>query len=134
MNKEQKNIVIYWLKIVFFVLVLFAVVVNPYINPQLGMLVIAGPVFIWFSLDKNVRRYQGYVNNSGGLNEFIEEKSKLKVWLVFCCAFVLPVIIYRLFTTEEHTWLLYGLSFGLLFAPVFIANEYDRYKKAGENT
>ena len=117
----------------FFAVVLLVIAASPIENKQLATWVFGGPIVIWLSFDKNFRKFQGYGENQTRLGEFINNNPILKLWLIFYCLLIIPILAYTLYTSETVSFVLYATSFALLLGPILVVSEFKRFKAAAKN-
>jgi hypothetical protein len=132
MNSDQKVIIKNWICAGIFLVVLASTLLLP-ADQRLSAGLFSGVVLIVMLLfNPDFRRWTGYGPKGVRLGEYLQEHTLLQIWMVFVCAFVLPFLIYRIYTSGGDGWGLYGVCFGLLIGPVFVTSEIERYRAAGQ--
>ncbi|MEX2475680.1 hypothetical protein [Marinobacter sp.] len=82
-------------------------------------------------LNPGLRNWKGYGPRGVRLGEYLQAHGLLQLWLVIVCTFVLPVLIYQIYSSGGDAWGLYALCFALLICPPIITSEVERYRHAG---
>lgn len=132
MTSAQKTIIKNWIWAGFFLLVLASTLVLPD-DQRLSAGLMSGLVLVFMLLfNPEFRQWTGYGPKGLRLGEYLQEHTLLQIWMVCVCAFVLPFLIYRIYTAGGDSWGLYALCFGLLIGPVFVTSEVERYRAAGQ--
>lgn len=78
-----------------------------------------------------LRQWKGYGPKGLRLGQYLQEHGILQLWVVGFCLLVLPVLLYRIYSSGGDAWGLYALCFGLLIGPVVVTSEIERYRAAG---
>ena len=131
MTSAQKIIIKNWICAGIFLAVLASTLLLP-ADQRLSAGLFSGVVLVFMLLlNPDLRRWTGYGPKGLRLGEYLQEHTLLQIWMVCICAFVLPFLIYRIYTSGGDSWGVYGACFGLLIGPVFVASEIERYRAAG---
>ena len=132
MTSSQKIIFSAWIKVIALFLVSVIIFISPIEEKQLIFLAVGGPLFLWLAFDKHISKCSGYGIHNEAIGEFINNNKYVKLWLVIYCFFILPVIIYNLYTSSETSFVLYSVSLFLLLGPVIMVSERERFIHAGK--
>jgi len=133
MNKPQKRIVKNLQLLTLFIVILTLISISESSNKVMLNIFIGGSFLLYLINNKGFSQQTGYGVNSVSFNEFIEGNKYIKLWLIIYCLLFLPYIIFTLYNGSEYTGWLYATAFILLFGPVFITSEVQRYIHAGKN-
>jgi len=134
MTYEQKRLVRYWVVAVIFLSIGTYLSFTDIDNAQLANLILT-IIFIFISAFQDFSYYTGFGDGSERIGEFVEDHPFLKYWLVIFCVAILPVILYRMLTTDYDSTSdrLFLLGFLFLVGPVFVISERERFLRMGSN-
>ena len=132
MTHEQKRLVHYWVIAVIFMSIGTYISFSDTENGQVPILILV-VVFSFISLFQDFSYYSGFGDGSERIGGFVEGHPFLKYWLVFFCVAVLPVVLYRMLTTDNDSTsnTLYFLAFLFLLGPIFVISERERFLRMG---
>ncbi len=133
MTSAQKVIVKNWTFGGIFLVVLASVFLLPSEHRLAAGLATAALLVLMQLLNPEFRKWKGYGPKGLLLGEYVQEHGLLKLCMVGVCAFVLPVLIYRIYSSGGEAWGLYTLCFALLLGPAVVTSEIERYRSAGQN-
>jgi len=133
MTYEQRRLVRYWAVAVIFLSIVTYLSFADIENAQLAILILI-IIFTFLSAFQDFSYYTGFGDGSERIGPFVEDHLYLKYWLVFCCMAILPVILYRMLTTDDdsasHGLYFLGFLF-LLLGPIFVISERERFLRMG---
>lgn len=132
MTYEQKRLVRYWVIAVIFLSIGTYLSFADIDNAQLANLILV-IIFIFISAFQDFSYYTGFGDGSERIGEFVEDHPFLKYWLALFCMAVLPVVVYRILTTDNDSTsdTLSFLGFFFLIGPVFVISERERFLRMG---
>ena len=132
MTYEQKSLVFYWVVAVIFLSIGAYLSLSDIDNAQVAILILI-VIFGFISFFQNFSFYRGFGDGSERIGRFVEGHPFLKYWLVFFCVAVLPVVLYRMLTTDNDSTsnTLYFLAFLFLLGPIFVISERERFLRMG---
>ncbi len=134
MNKAQKTILTFWLIFAGTIIATIILEISSLENKEIFIAIAWIPILITAPLTQDFRLYTGYGygKNNKPLGKFINDKPKIKLWLVIYCTFILPIIIYKMMADDEMDGFLYWLSLALLVGPIIVACEHQRFLDAAD--
>jgi len=87
---------------------------------------------VWLAVDRSAGACPGF-GGSASLQEFLEDRPALKLWMIIYCMVVLPFLVYEIYTSGEEAFELSVLAFVLLVAPAPVVSEIEKYVAAGKD-
>jgi len=129
---EQKRLVHYWVVAVVFMSIGAYISFSDTENGQVAILILV-VVFSFISVFQDFSYYTGFGDGSERIGRFVEGHPFLKYWLVFYCVAVLPVVLYRMLTTDNDSTsnTLYFFAILFLLGPIFVISERERFLRMG---
>lgn len=131
MTSAQKVIVKNWKCAGIFLLVLASTFLLPSDHRLSAGLASGFVLVLMLAFNPEFRKWKGYGPRGLRLGQYLQEHGILQLWVVGSCLLVLPVLIYRIYSSGGDAWGLYALCFFLLIGPVVVTSEIERYRAAG---
>lgn len=130
MTRGQRNLIRYW---IFGGGILFVAISTSVLNIKYQQLALVGVSILFglVSLSQDFSYYKGYGSGKEMIGEFIESYPKLKIYLAIYSAAVVPYLIYKTQTNDDHSGLLYFISLCGLIGPIVYISELERFKSMG---
>lgn len=133
MTYEQKRLVRYWVVAVIFISLGAYASFSDTENGQVALLILVVIFTFVSSFQDFSYYYSGFGEDSERIGRFVDDHPFLKYWLVFYCMTVLPVIVYRIQTTENDSTsgTLFFLAFLFFLGPIIVISERERFLRLG---
>lgn len=131
MTSAQKVIVKNWMCAGIFSLVLASTFLLPSDHRLSAGLASGFVLVLMLAFNPGFRQWTGYGPKGLRLGQYLQEHGILQLWVVVICVLVLPILVYKIYSSGGDAWGLYALSFALLIGPVVVTSEIERYRSAG---